>query len=170
MTTPTLRGARGVYRPLTAEDGPALFLAHGDPVVHHFWSSPAHASLEESCRYTSDTIAIEDSQHWAITQGGGEALGRVSLFVRREGVGEIGVIVRADAQGKGLTSEALRLVMAHGFTELGLHRIEADIDPDNHSSLRLFERCGFVREAVLRDNWKTHIGIRDSVIMAAFPA
>lgn len=170
MTAPTFRGARGVYRPLVVEDGPALFVAHCDPAVHQFWSSPAHATFEESVAYTADTIAVENSQHWAITESGGEALGRVSLFVRREGVGEIGVILRASAQGKGLTGEALRLVVAHGFGALGLHRIEADIDPDNHASLRLFERCGFVREAVLRDNWKTHIGIRDSVIMAIFPA
>jgi RimJ/RimL family protein N-acetyltransferase len=170
MTALTFRGERGVYRPLTVEDGPALFVAHGDSEVHQFWSSSAHASLEESVAYTADTIAIENSQHWAITESGGEALGRVSLFVRREGVGEVGVILRSDAQGKGLTGEALRFVVAHGFEVLGLHRIEADIDPDNAASLRLFERCGFVREAVLRDNWKTHIGIRDSVIMAIFPA
>lgn len=170
MTAPTFRGARGLYRPLTVEDGPALFVAHGDPIVHHFWSGPAHASLEESVAYTADTIAVENSHHWAITAEGGEALGRVSLFVRREGVGEIGVILRSTAQGKGLTSEALRFVVAHGFKALGLHRIEADIDPDNTASLRLFERNGFVREAILRDNWKTHIGIRDSVIMARFPA
>lgn len=170
MTAPTFHGARGVYRPLVVEDGPALFVTHGDPVVHHFWSSPAHATLAESVAYTADTIAIENSHHWAITKDGGEALGRVSLFVPREGVGEIGVIVRAAAQGKGLTSEALRLVTAHGFAALGLHRIEADIDPDNVASLRVFERVGYVREALLRGNWKTHIGIRDSVIMAAFPA
>ncbi|MDZ4776403.1 MAG: GNAT family N-acetyltransferase [Alphaproteobacteria bacterium] len=170
MTTPTFRGARGVYRPLVVEDGTALFVAHGDPVVHHFWSSPAHASLEESVAYTADTLAVEDSHHWAITEAGGEALGRVSLFIRREGVGEIGVILCSDAQGKGLTSEALRFVVAHAFEALDLHRIEVDIDPDNIASLRLFERSGFVREALLRANWKTHIGIRDSVIMAIFPA
>lgn len=170
MTVPTFHGARGVYRPLTVEDGPALYVAHADPVVHHFWSSDVHASLEASTAYTADTIAVPNSHHWAITENGGEALGRVALFVRREGVGEIGVIVRAAAQGKGLTGEALRFVVAHGFEGLGLHRIEADIDPDNTASLRLFERNGFVREALLRNNWKTHIGIRDSVIMAIFPA
>jgi len=170
MTTPTFHGARGVYRPLVVEDGPALFVAHGDRLVHHFWSSPAHGSLEESVAYTAATLAVDNSHHWAITQEGGEALGRVSIFLRRDGVGEIGVILRSAAQGKGLTSEALRFVLAHGFEALSLHRIEADIDPDNTASLRLFSRAGFVREALLRANWKTHIGIRDSVIMAKFPA
>jgi RimJ/RimL family protein N-acetyltransferase len=168
MTVPTFRGERGVYRPLAIEDAPALFVAHSDPAVHHFWSGPAHESPEESVSYTTATLAMKDSLHWAITRDGGEALGRISLFILREGVGEIGVILRADAQGEGLCGEALRCVAAHGFGALGLHRIQADIDPDNAPSLRLFERNGFQREGVLRANWKTHIGLRDSVILARF--
>lgn len=49
---------------------------------------------------------------------------------------------------------------------LGLHRIAADIDPDNNASISLFLRAGFQREGLLRGNWKTHLGIRDSVMMA----
>lgn len=166
---PTFKGQRGVYRPLVIGDAPALYVAHADPAVHRFWSSDVHVSLEESTRYTAETLAVENSQHWAITEAGGEALGRVSLFIRREGVGEVGVIVRTATQGKGLTGEALRFVVAHGFEALKLHRIEADIDPDNAASLRLFERNGFTREGLLHHNWKTHLGLRDSVILARFP-
>lgn len=168
MTVPTFRGERGVYRPLLTEDAPALFVAHSDPAVHHFWSGPAHERPEESVSYTTATLGMKDSLHWAITRDGGEALGRMSLFTLREGVGEIGVILRADAQGEGLCGEALRSIVAHAFVALGLHRIQADIDPDNEASLRLFERNGFRREGVLRANWKTHIGLRDSVILARF--
>jgi RimJ/RimL family protein N-acetyltransferase len=170
MTTPTFRGARGVYRPLVVEDAAELFVAHSDPDVHHFWSSDVHASLEESAQYTADTIAVPDSWHWALTEDGGEALGRLSLFKRRDGVAEIGVIVRAAAQGKGLASECLRLACHFGFETLGLVRIFADVDPDNEASLRLFERNGFAREGVFRNNWTTHIGTRDSVIFAKLPA
>jgi len=87
------------------------------------------------------------------------------LFIEREGVGEIGVIMRPDATGRGLASKALDLVVQHGFGALGLHRIGADIDPDNTNSISLFLRAGFQREGLLRGNWKTHLGVRDSVIM-----
>ena len=169
MEAPTFRGARGVYRPLVAEDAAGLFVAHADPAVHHFWSCQAHASLEESATYTADTIAVPHSLHWALTQDGGEAMGRLSLFRPRHGVGEIGVILRAAAHGKGLTSECLRFVCNFGFETLGLMRICADVDPDNVASLRLFERNGFQREGVLRNNWTTHIGVRDSIILARLP-
>ncbi|NEL61369.1 GNAT family N-acetyltransferase, partial [Escherichia coli] len=61
---------------------------------------------------------------------------------------------------------ALTLVCDYGFNQLGLHRIAADIDPDNNASISLFLRVGFQREGILRQNWKTHIGRRDSVIMS----
>lgn len=169
MDTPTFRGARGVYRPLVVEDGAAMHVAHADPVVHHFWSSDVHQSIEESVKYTADTIAVPDSYHWALTEDGGEALGRLSLFMRRGGVAEIGVIIRMAAQGKGLTSECLRHVCGFGFETLKLVRIFADVDPDNVGSLRLFERNGFEREGVFRNNWTTHIGTRDSIILSRIP-
>jgi RimJ/RimL family protein N-acetyltransferase len=103
---------------------------------------------------------------WAITENGGDALGRIGLFVEREGVGEVGIIMRPDAAGRGLASKALNLVVAYGFETLDLHRIAADIDPDNVASLNLFLRNGFEREGLLRGNWKTHIGIRDTVMLA----
>ena len=74
--------------------------------------------------------------------------------------------MRRDATGRGLASRAVSLVCEHAFKDLDLHRIAADIDPDNSASLSLFLRAGFQREGLLRGNWKTHLGIRDSVIMS----
>jgi len=165
-TLPTLTTPGAVLRPLEIADAEALFAAHGDPHTHTYWSSPAHKSVSETADYIRDTLAMPGAHVWAITESGGEALGRIGLFIERDGVGEIGIIMRPDATGRGLASKALSVVVAHGFDQVGLHRIGADIDPDNTSSLSLFLRAGFQREGVLRGNWKTHLGIRDSVIMA----
>jgi RimJ/RimL family protein N-acetyltransferase len=166
MTNPPKLTAPGVVlRPLVADDTEALFIAHSDAGTHHYWSGPAHTSLEQTAKYIADTLALPGAQVWAITEDGGEALGRIGLFREREGVGEIGIIMRPDATGRGLASKALGLVVEYGFDKLDLHRIGADIDPDNASSLSLFLRAGFQREGLLRGNWKTHLGIRDSVIM-----
>lgn len=162
---PTLTEPGVVLRPLTRADAPALFTAHGDEQTHHFWSGPAHKDVAETERYIAETLALEGAHVWAITEDGGEALGRIGLFVQREGVGEIGIILRRDAMGRGLASKALKLAIDYGFGPLGLHRIGADIDPDNSASLSLFLRAGFQREGLLRGNWKTHLGVRDSVIM-----
>lgn len=160
-----LEGPGVVLRPLTLDDADALFAAHGDERTHHYWSGPAHRDVAQTRQYIADTIGMKGAHVWAITENGGEALGRIALFVQREGVGEIGIIMRPEATGRGLASKALNLVIEHGFKELDLHRIAADIDPDNNASISLFLRAGFQREGLLRGNWKTHLGVRDSIMM-----
>jgi RimJ/RimL family protein N-acetyltransferase len=162
---PVLLAAGVVLRPLEIDDAEALFAAHGDAESHHYWSGPAHKSVAETARYIADTLALPGARVWAITETGGEALGRIGLFAPRDGVGEIGVIMRPEATGRGLASKALQLVEDYAFGALSLHRLAADIDPDNSASISLFLRAGFQREGLLRGNWKTHLGVRDSVIM-----
>lgn len=166
MTLPTLETAGVILRPLELSDAEALFAAHGDARTHHYWSGPAHTDVEQTRAYIADTLAMSGAHVWAITEDGGEALGRIALFVQREGVGEIGIIMAPDAQGRGLASRGLNLVLEYGFGPLNLHRIAADIDPDNNASISLFLRAGFQREGVLRGNWKTHLGVRDTLMMA----
>jgi RimJ/RimL family protein N-acetyltransferase len=160
---PRLESPGLVLRPLEMSDAEALFAAHSDPQSHQYWSSAAHKSVAQTAAYIEDTIAVGHT--WAITESGGVALGRIALFQLREGVADIGIIMRPDATGRGFASKALALVCEYGFNTLELHRIGADVDPDNSASLSLFLRAGFQREGLLRGNWKTHLGVRDSVIL-----
>jgi ribosomal-protein-alanine N-acetyltransferase len=167
---PRLEASGVVLRPLKITDAVALFVAHGDAATHKYWSSPAHRDVDETAAYIEASLTIPDARCWAITYDGAHALGRIGLFGLREGVAEIGIIMRPDAAGRGFASKALNLVVAHAFETLGIHRIVADIDPDNTASLNLFLRNGFEREGLLRANWKTHIGIRDTVLLAKLRA
>ena len=49
-------------------------------------------------------------------------------------------------RGKGLMSAGVAAVVSTGFGELGLHRLEANIQPANERSLALVRRLGFRRE------------------------
>jgi len=48
--------------------------------------------------------------------------------------------------GQGYMTEAMRLVLREAFTRIGLHRLEANIQPGNTASIALAERCGFELE------------------------
>ncbi len=74
----------------------------------------------------------------------------------------LGYYVGAGYQQRGYMTEALRLVLAHAFETLKLHRVEANIQPDNTASLALVRRAGFAREGFSRrylkisGRWRDH--------------
>jgi ribosomal-protein-alanine N-acetyltransferase len=50
--------------------------------------------------------------------------------------------------GLGYMTDGLRVVIDRAFGELALHRLEANIQPDNERSIRLVKRLGFRREGL----------------------
>jgi RimJ/RimL family protein N-acetyltransferase len=63
---------------------------------------------------------------------------------------ELGYIVAPSARGRGVAGAGLGLLTDWAFEELGVLRIELLIDVDNEPSKRVAERCGYIREGVLR--------------------
>ena len=65
-------------------------------------------------------------------------------------------------RGQGYMSEALELVLHEAFVTLGLHRLEANIQPANRGSLALARRAGFVLEGFspgylkIAGEWRDH--------------
>lgn len=50
--------------------------------------------------------------------------------------------------GRGYMSEGVALAVRYAFDQLGLHRVEADVQPGNTASLNLVRRLGFRKEGV----------------------
>lgn len=169
MTSPVLEAGAVRLRPLELADAAALFPGFADPELMTYWSGPAHVSLDETQNDLAWWIYHNGDAAWAIEHDGA-VVGRIGLYVVRAHVRDVGVFLMRAAQGKGVASAALELIVRDGFDRLGLQRIGADIDPDNAPSVRLFERAGFAYEGRLRANWRTHLGVRDSLIYARLSA
>jgi ribosomal-protein-alanine N-acetyltransferase len=77
--------------------------------------------------------------------------------------GYLGYWIDREVAGRGMASLAVALVCDHAFGEVGLHRVEADIRPENLPSQRLVERLGFRQEGLLRryldidGDWRDHL-------------
>ena len=58
----------------------------------------------------------------------------------------LGFSAHVDYAGKGIMSAGLKLVLAYAFEELKLHRLEANIQPNNAPSIRLVKANRFRKE------------------------
>jgi [ribosomal protein S5]-alanine N-acetyltransferase len=75
----------------------------------------------------------------------------------------VGYWVDSAVAGRGIAPTALALVIDHCLTNVGLHRVEIDIRPENKASLRVVEKLGIRREAYyerflnIDGAWRDHI-------------
>jgi [ribosomal protein S5]-alanine N-acetyltransferase len=74
----------------------------------------------------------------------------------------LGYYVGAEFAGRGYMTEGLTLVIRYAFTETGLHRLEANIQPGNVASIALVKKCGFHKEGFsprylqVAGEWRDH--------------
>jgi ribosomal-protein-serine acetyltransferase len=110
----------------------------------------------------SDTYAFlraaekEALEHTAFKAGiwrGTQLLGAVDLhdIDWNNACARIGYWLDRDETGRGIMTQAVRLLTEYAFDALELHRLEIRAQTENHRSRRIPERLGFTLEGVLRD-------------------
>lgn len=76
----------------------------------------------------------------------------------------IGYILNRRYWGNGYATEAAKALIDHLFNELGVHRVYATCDPENHASINVLEKVGMSLEGRLRENTIIRGKYRDSLI------
>lgn len=69
----------------------------------------------------------------------------------REHLGEIGYWVAEEYWGKGIATAALRQMTDYGFGDRHFRKLFAPVLAPNIASMRVLEKCGYQREAILKD-------------------
>lgn len=173
---PTLDGERVRLRQPREGDLPDLLAVFGDAETLRYWS---HGPLDTLAAARTYFEGIEEGLRdralfqWAVTEPAADRLvGTVTLvgWDRDHRRAEIGFILHPSRWGRGLASDAVRTALRFGFGPMGLHRVEADVDPENAASLRLLERLGFQCEGTLRQRWFTFGTWKDSVVLGLLAA
>lgn len=167
---PVLTGAKTILRPFTAADADGMWEIIQDPEVVRFTFEPSTELTPEFVRsFYGARATVPDRLDLAVTDAAtGELLGEVVLYEWDPGARSctFRTLIGPRGRGRGIGTEATRLIVGHGFGELGLHRIELQAWGTNHRALRVYEKAGFVVEGVRREVRSRDGEWTDEVIMA----
>jgi RimJ/RimL family protein N-acetyltransferase len=161
---PTFLTKRLRLRPFRGSDLPALHELYGDADNLRYWSVEASPNLARTRRMMHWHLAYRPRHYalWAIEEravkksGGRGAIGMINYHRRdlREKRVDVGWLMLPAYQGKGYAAEAGRALLKYLIDDLGIHKVEALIAPENKPSAALARRLGFRLEGgPIRDRW-----------------
>lgn len=96
----------------------------------------------------------------------GDLVGQVTVGHVQRGAAQsanVGYWVDERVAGRGVTPHAVAMVVDHCFQQVGLHRIEANVRPDNAASLSVVRKLGFREEGLhprllfIDGEWRDHL-------------
>lgn len=156
---PMLTTERLELRRVTYADAAEIFFMRSDPGMMQYIKRQPCLSIEEARGWVDKVDGIIDNNDgisWGIYLKGDNKLmgtGGTWRFDKDHYRGELGYALIPQYQGQGIMHEALTAIIHYAFHTIGLHSIEANIDPANLASQRVLERLGFAREGYLRESY-----------------
>jgi RimJ/RimL family protein N-acetyltransferase len=167
---PVLTGEKTVLRPFTAADADGIWRLIQDPEVVRFTFEPSTRLTPERLRSWYASRADQpDRLDLAVTDPvTGELLGEAVLHEWDPAARSCAfrTLIGPRGRGRGVGTEATRLIVGYGFEQLGLHRIQLEVHGHNHRARRVYEKVGFVVEGVRREARSRDGEWVDEVLMA----
>ena len=158
-----VEGARPSPDPSSQRLAEFLAAVERSRTLHRHWARPPRTAKE----FNESLKRLQSKAHvvyWVGTEVG-ELAGVVNINEIVRGVfrsGYLGYYAFVPHNGRGYMTRALRAVLQEAFRHQRLHRLEANIQPDNEASRRLVKRCGFRLEGFsprylkLAGRWRDH--------------
>lgn len=153
---PDISTERLLLRRMTMKDAQDIFEYSRDPLVaqHVLWDAQRHISeAKEYVRYMNRRYRDDLPSSWGIIdKASGRLVGTIGYMMHSEENAsvELGYSLARWVWGKGYATEALRAVIDYTFETMDVNRIEAQHEIDNPASGRVMEKCGMIKEGVLR--------------------
>ena len=164
-----LEGERVRLRPMQESDLPHFVEWLADHEVTRWLAALGDPpTLEDEFAWYEAKRSDPDTVTWSIDTLDGGLIGNVELRVaphaRRA---EMGIAIQDRTQwSQGFGTDVVRLVLRYAFTEADLNRVELTTDEQNARAIRCYEKCGFVREGLLRQHRLVDGEFGNTVLMA----
>ncbi len=153
------RSSRLVLAPVAPEDAAALWSAIEES-RHELeaWLPTAPFSTDVEAVRRHVLASVDDWDHERACRftirraGSGELFGMVGFENLRplQRSVEIGYWIRTESTGRGIATEACRMLLSWAFSRMNAHRICAAVSTENHASLGVVRRLGFRLEGIAR--------------------
>jgi ribosomal-protein-alanine N-acetyltransferase len=166
----SLKGARilssrvRIRRPKLSDRRELIALVRGSRKLHHPWVYPPD-NINACTAYFRGMASDRNEGYLVCLVTTGEIVGVINISEIVWGLfksGYLGFYVNAAHSRRGYMKEGLALVLRDAFYRLGLHRLEANIQPKNTRSISLVRSCGFRREGFsprylkIGGKWRDH--------------
>jgi ribosomal-protein-alanine N-acetyltransferase len=167
---PLITTARLRLRKPLRRDAQALLQITQDEVVMKYYGMSAFRDKTEALGEIAWFIKLfthRNGIRWIITeQAKGQYIGDIGFhnYVSKHMRAEIGFKLSRAYWRQGIMTEVFAPVLAYGYLELGLNRIEAVVDPGNDACLGLLRKAGFREEGILREYEREDQGYVDLVM------
>lgn len=154
---PTLETKRLRLRRMAQSDVEAFYDMRCAPEMHLHTDTKADQSLDETRAYIDKMNQGINEDKWLIwaieVMETGIVIGSISIWnINLETMtAELGYGIAPSYQGQGFMKEALDCVTAFGLEVMGLAALEAFTEKDNVPSVRLLEKCQFVKTGEVDD-------------------
>lgn len=164
---------RLIIREFQPNDAAALHTIYSDPEVLKYIAVNPLPSLDVAKNHINNIIKNRQQKprktysFAIVAKKTGELVGSNLLNVElRDRKAEAGIVLRKEAWGQGLATEAQLALMEYGFVKLGVHKIWGTCDPNNTGAKHSMEKTGMKFAAHIRDDrWMVREGkFRDSLL------
>ena len=160
---------RCLVREMTLQDLDALYELYRPQEVTRYLDSPDEDRQKEEVRLNDHIRCMYRFYGygmWAVTEKTtGRLIGRAGfghLQVKDEIMPELGYLIAADKQCRGYATEVCRAILEYGWRELGFSTVYCRVREENHASVHLAEKLGFVQEKSVMENGKVYLWCRTS--------
>jgi len=154
---PVLETERLHLRETTLADAQAIFAMRSSAEVMQYIPVSLATEVKEAegyIRALHERMKNNECINWTITdKESGAVIGTIGFYRMQlqHYRTETGYMLLPEFYGKGYATEALQCLIDFGFNTLGFHSFEAVIYPENKGSIRVVEKCGFIREAYFKE-------------------
>jgi RimJ/RimL family protein N-acetyltransferase len=166
--------AKVTLRPIRISDAQACFRWVLDPdVIRYLGLVQPVGSLEQERAWISRALTDKQQRIFVIEDESGRPIGTCGLrgIEPDAGTAFLGIMIgEKSCWDQGYGTAAVRALVEHGFTELGLREIRLSCHPENHRAIRCYRKVGFepsehelhprrfgcreVRMSITRERWQ----------------